>query len=146
MKERIIDFLKSENKSSAQFALEIGVQPSSISHIISGRNNPSLDFIMKMLSKYPELSADWLLFGKGNMIKKDTFGDLFDTQPGPDVTLSNKVSDDQFIEKDRVNEKAIENEPSVTGKIITEGNTGKIRKIICFYDSNTFTEYFPSGE
>ncbi|NLA48821.1 MAG: helix-turn-helix transcriptional regulator, partial [Bacteroidales bacterium] len=42
MKERILEFLKSENKTSAQFAEEIGVQPSGISHILSGRNKPSL--------------------------------------------------------------------------------------------------------
>ena len=52
MKERIIEFLKAENKSSAQFAEEIGVQPSGISHILSGRNKPSLDFVIKMLEKY----------------------------------------------------------------------------------------------
>lgn len=52
MKERILEFLKTENKSSAKLAEEIGVQPSSISHILSGRNNPSLDFVLKMLEKY----------------------------------------------------------------------------------------------
>jgi plasmid maintenance system antidote protein VapI len=67
MKERILEFLRIENRSSAQFAEEIGVQPSSISHIISGRNNPSLDFVIKMLTKYPDISSDWLLFGKGQM-------------------------------------------------------------------------------
>ena len=53
MKERLLEFLKAENKSSAQLAEEIGVQPSGISHILSGRNNPSLDFVLKMLEKYP---------------------------------------------------------------------------------------------
>ena len=65
MKERILEFLKAENKSSAQLADEIGVQPSGISHILSGRNNPSLDFVIKMLDKYRFLSTEWLLFGKG---------------------------------------------------------------------------------
>ena len=71
MKERILEFLKVENKSSAQFADEIGVQPSGISHIISGRNNPSLDFVIKMLNKYPALSADWLIFGKRTDVQGD---------------------------------------------------------------------------
>ena len=53
MKDRIQAFLQSENKSYAQFAEEIGVQPSGISHILSGRNNPSLDFVIKMLHRYP---------------------------------------------------------------------------------------------
>ncbi len=70
MKDRILQFLKSENKSSAQLAEEIGVQPSGISHILSGRNKPSLDFVMKMLEKYKFLSTEWLLFGKGNMYRE----------------------------------------------------------------------------
>ena len=78
MKERILEFLKAENKSSAQFAEEIGVQPSGISHILSGRNNPSLDFVFKMLEKYPFLSTDWLLFGKGTMYKDTKMQSLFD--------------------------------------------------------------------
>ena len=71
MKERILKFLQAENLSSSQFAELIGVQPSSISHIVSGRNNPSLDFILKMLAKYPEIEPDWLLFGSGEMYRSD---------------------------------------------------------------------------
>ena len=78
MKERLLEFLRVENKSSAQFAEEIGVQPSGISHILSGRNNPSLDFILKMLEKYQFLSTDWLLFGKGSMYKDSKIQTLFD--------------------------------------------------------------------
>ena len=78
MKERLLEFLRTENKSSAQLAEEIGVQPSGISHILSGRNNPSLDFVLKMLEKYPYLSTDWLLFGKGTMYKDKQMQSLFD--------------------------------------------------------------------
>jgi transcriptional regulator with XRE-family HTH domain len=79
MKERIFEFLRAENKSSSQFAEEIGVQPSGVSHILSGRNNPSLDFVLKMLEKYRYLSTEWLLFGKGSMYKDDSgMKSLFD--------------------------------------------------------------------
>ena len=71
MKERIIEFLRRENKTSSQFAEEIGVQPSSISHIISGRNNPSLDFVLKMLQRYRDINSDWLLFGTGPMRRSE---------------------------------------------------------------------------
>ena len=60
-------FLETINIGSSQFAEEIGVQPSGISHILSGRNHPSLDFVLKVLKRYPDLSTEWLLFGKGNM-------------------------------------------------------------------------------
>jgi len=69
MKDRIILLIKAMNQTAAQFADEIGVQKSSISHIISGRNNASLDFIQKILFRYPEVNMDWLMFGKGQIFK-----------------------------------------------------------------------------
>lgn len=69
MKDRITLLIKAKNLTAAQFADEIGVQKSSISHIISGRNNASLDFIQKILLCFPEVSMDWLMFGKGPIFK-----------------------------------------------------------------------------
>jgi len=60
--------------SASSFADKIGVQRSSISHILSGRNKPSLEFVMKVLSSFPEVELYWLLNGKGNFPsqKEDT--------------------------------------------------------------------------
>ncbi len=69
MKDRITLLIKAKNLTAAQFADDIGVQKSSISHIISGRNNASLDFIQKVLLAYPEVNMDWLMFGKGPLFK-----------------------------------------------------------------------------
>ena len=57
--------------SASSFAEKVGVQRSSISHILSGRNKPSLDFIMKVLSSFPEVDLYWLLNGKGNFPKQE---------------------------------------------------------------------------
>jgi transcriptional regulator with XRE-family HTH domain len=65
MKDRILLLIKAKNMTAAQFADQIGVQKSSISHILSGRNNASLDFVQKILITFPEVSTEWLLFGKG---------------------------------------------------------------------------------
>lgn len=70
MKDRIILLIKAKNLTAAQFADEIGVQKSSISHIISGRNNASLDFVQKILLRYPEVNMNWILFGKGSIFKE----------------------------------------------------------------------------
>lgn len=69
MLERINLILKSRNLNAAQFADEIGVQRSSVSHILTGRNNASLDFLLKVLARYPEIDTDWLLTGKGVMVR-----------------------------------------------------------------------------
>lgn len=57
--------------SASSFAEKIGVQRSSISHILSGRNKPSLEFIMKVLSSFPEVDLYWLLNGKGTFPKQE---------------------------------------------------------------------------
>jgi transcriptional regulator with XRE-family HTH domain len=69
MKDRIILLIKAKNLTAAQFADEVGVQKSSISHIISGRNNASLDFIQKILVRFPEVNMDWIMLGKGPIFK-----------------------------------------------------------------------------
>ncbi len=73
------DFIKRLEKvihyyglSASSFAEKIGVQRSSISHILSGRNKPSLEFIMKVLSSFPEVDLYWLLNGKGSFPKQET--------------------------------------------------------------------------
>ena len=60
--QKVIDYY---GESASSFAEKIGVQRSSISHILSGRNKPSLDFILKVLSAFPEVDLYWLFNGKG---------------------------------------------------------------------------------
>lgn len=67
MVDRINLILKAKNLTSRQFAEEIGIQPSGMSHIMSGRNRPSLDFVMKVISRYPEIDIKWLTLGQGEM-------------------------------------------------------------------------------
>lgn len=67
MKDRILQFLESEKISPAEFADKIGVQRSSMSHILNGRNYPSASFIQKMLQSYPLLDSRWLMIGVGSM-------------------------------------------------------------------------------
>ena len=64
---RIHELITFYQLSSASFADQIGVQRSSISHILSGRNKPSLDFVLKTLKAFPTLSSDWLLHGQGDI-------------------------------------------------------------------------------
>ena len=61
--DRIKKIIKDNEFNSSTFASKIGVQRSSISHIISGRNKPSLDLVIKIINSFPYLSSDWLLFG-----------------------------------------------------------------------------------
>src|SRR5690606_14853733 len=66
--ETVMDYY---GDNASAFAEKIGVQRSSISHILSGRNKPSLDFVIKIISQYPEVDLYWLLNGKGEFPKTD---------------------------------------------------------------------------
>jgi transcriptional regulator with XRE-family HTH domain len=65
MINRILELMKIKNLTSSQLADAIGVQRSGISHLVSGRNKPSLEFILKILNYFPDIHPDWLLFGSG---------------------------------------------------------------------------------
>jgi len=71
MMDRIKKLMEKRGLLPAQFADEIGLKRSSLSHILSGRNNPSLDVIMKIKSRYDEVNTDWLLFGAGLPVGKE---------------------------------------------------------------------------
>ena len=70
MRSRLKNWMKSEGLKSSQLAGNIGANRATISHILSGRNKPSIDFLQKLLSAYPNLNANWLITGIGYMITK----------------------------------------------------------------------------
>ena len=138
MKDRIIKFLTHENITATKFADEIGVQRSSISHILSGRNNPSFEFIQKILSRYKSLNADWLILGSGPMFKKMEQGNLFatneiSTQPDlfrqPAEKIISPGPDKNF-------------QPLPLPEILP---SRRIDKILVFYTDKTFEEYMPQN-
>ena len=70
--DRFTKILEYSGFTASEFADEIDVQRSSISHIISGRNKPSLEFIVKIKNRFPEISWDWIILGQGEMLKNDS--------------------------------------------------------------------------
>jgi transcriptional regulator with XRE-family HTH domain len=143
MKERLLEFLMNENKSSAQLAEEIGVQASGISHILSGRNNPSLDFVLKMLEKYQFLSTDWLLFGKGTMYKEPKMQNLFDYD-----SVSSRESNETQSKNDKIKPEIDFQEVKVRKSNndfanIVNKSTSEVVKIVWFYENNSFEEFLP---
>ena len=74
MKERIIQIIQKEGLSNAEFAERIGVSVSSLSHIFNGRNNPSLELVMRIHKACPYVNLNWLLYGEGQMEDKKPAG------------------------------------------------------------------------
>ncbi len=144
MKERITEFLRNENKTSAQLAEEIGVQPSGISHILSGRNKPSLDFVIKMLEKYPNLSTEWLIFGKGAMYREHTLADLFEKEQ---VTAASRGMEETVVRGFRIDAPSLSEKSGEVSKVADDHTDyKKIKRIIWFFENKSFEEFFPGNE
>ncbi|MGB5437244.1 MAG: helix-turn-helix transcriptional regulator [Maribacter sp.] len=83
--KRLEIILRYYDLSAAVFADKINVQRSSISHLLSGRNKPSLEFVLKLVKTFPEVNLYWLLNGKGNFpATKETLPK--ETDPSPSTS------------------------------------------------------------
>ena len=141
--------------SASGFADKIGVQRSSLSHLLSGRNKPSLDFIMKIVEVFPEVDLYWILNGKGNFPKSDliekevliseSIPSLFSENKTEEVKSENRpdlFSTEPTIQKNRVNETSEENF-SNTRNFETLKKDSDIDRIVVFYKNGTFKNYLP---
>ncbi len=150
MKDRIAKFLKAENISSSKFADEIGVQRSSISHIIAGRNNPSLELIQKMLNRFDKINPDWLILGKGEMYRPGKgIPSLFD-QGFVETPVANQILKPKEVDEPLKIEQKAENKIDNTvflhePEISNPAKNRKINKMIILYNDGTFENYSPSN-
>ncbi|MDD6781381.1 MAG: helix-turn-helix transcriptional regulator [Bacteroidales bacterium] len=132
MKDRILQLLEEKAMTLAAFADEIGVERSTMSHIKSGRSNPSLDVALKILERFPEVSTDWLILGKGSMFGQITNPyepTLFD-QAQPTASYTAEYAQKQAPET-ASQPTSLQNEPSTQRSIV---------RVILFYDDNTFEQ------
>ena len=140
MKERIKELIEYENISYSKFAEIVGIQRSGVSHIINGRNNPSLEVIQKILESFDYISTDWLLMGKGNMKRFTNQGELFEEETDNEKNTSDEIVNDFVKSK---SEEYIDNNQDPI-KIIDsqrDKNIQEIERIVIFFIDNTFKEY-----
>ncbi len=151
MRERIEKIIKNEDISSSKFADIIGIQRSSISHILSGRNKPSLDVIQRILRKYPNINSEWLILGIGNMYKGQN-AELDSTPIQKSIFDEENSSDSKMAENalnENISNKVVNDEPNPvynTKQIINNTKDGnkKIERIIIFFDDGSFKQYTQS--
>lgn len=148
MKDRILKIIREEQLTPARFADIIGVQRSSISHYLSGRNNPSLEFAQKILLKFKNINAEWLVLGKGEMYKHQGL-----SQPSLENNLLTPLIQPEIHPEDLKNSEVQEKKSEIleSQRLITEFEKPKtiekqlsIERIVIFYNNQTFKEYFPS--
>lgn len=126
--QKVIDYY---GESASSFAEKIGVQRSSISHILSGRNKPSLEFVLKVLSSFPEVELYWLLNGKGNFpAEKNSTEIKSEIPPRPE-------SQNLFSE---VEEKTTETNSTSISQI-QQNSKKEIDRIVIFYKDGSFQNF-----
>jgi transcriptional regulator with XRE-family HTH domain len=149
MKDRILQIMKKEDLSAAQFAEKIGISQASLSHILNGRNNPSLDVVIKVRNAFQNINLDWFLFGTGDMYKPvvtSDFPNLFDSQidensnfpsDGSEFLKNRKEIDFENPENDRKN--VVHQEVKYV-----ELPSKKITEIRIFFDNGTYETFKPA--
>lgn len=147
MRERIKMVMDREGLTPAKFAEEIGIQRSAMSHIMNGRNNPSLDVLVKILERFTYVDSDWLLFGKGNMIRNliQNEPDLFTNTPTNTPINPPEVQVVPENRKEiRVDTPVNSVKQPVIERIIQEEKPSRnVSKIMIFYSDNTFDTFVP---
>ncbi len=132
MQERLLQLLAAENISQSEFAQKIGVSGSNVTHIISGRNNPSYEFLIRVASHYPAVNLDWLLLGKGKMYRESpaAAAAISPAEVPSDGTLFDDDENIAFSER--------QDTPSDTPK--DSDNQRKAVRVTVFYDDGTFQD------
>ena len=149
MHDRLKQFLTMENLSPARFAEELGIQRSGISHLLSGRNKPSFEFLQRMMSAYPDVNYEWLILGKGRPYKSDR--SVPETLPSPTLfteqeeedTPENEdlFSDYQSFDVEIPPAQLAENRVNAPEPAAPQSNQAKkIARIIVFFSDGTYEE------
>ena len=142
MKDRISHIIRAKNLTAAEFAIQLGIQPSNVSHLLSGRNNPSLDFVKKLKETFPEYSLDWIVLGQGPMTVSDfaikPVGEkVAIDQPKTSIEQSEIVEDFQGTLFDSQNMVDVKEEKKVSSA------KSQLQRIIFVYNDHTFEEVLP---
>ena len=123
-RERIEKVKDTLGLTARQFAAEIHVQPGTISNMMAGRNNPSLEVMKRIMERYPTLNPEWLILGNG---------DMWRTVPGREPGLFDAMAPDPKEKSDRTTKKE---EPQIIA-----APSKQISRIVVYYTDNTYEEF-----
>lgn len=152
LKDRIRMIMEREKVPPRVFAETIGVQQSTLSHILNDRNKPSLEVVMKVHQTYNYVSLEWLLYGKGEMMDAtnnsallasngDYQPSLFDENP-----VNSSKGTTALENRKEIASKSTENTPKEIVKQeirYIEKPIRKITEIRIFFDDNTYETFRP---
>lgn len=131
-KERLETLMRHEGLSLSQFANEINIQGSTLSHIMNGRNNPSLDVVKRILDRFPSINPDWLIFGREPMRRQ-----ISKSQEIPSLFDMEEISTPEQTQQQQI---PTEIKETSQQPINVQNNCKEITKVVIFYSDNTYEE------
>lgn len=141
IKDRLAHILRAKNLTATQFAEMMQIQPSNVSHLLSGRNKPSLDFLIKLKALFPEYNFDWIILGKkpitstdSNMIHNNS---LFGQMEEKSLIELHSNEDYNSLDIEKNNSIDIKKESDLFVGDYSKG----LRQIIYVYADHTFEIY-----
>ena len=126
MKDRIAHIMRAKNLKASDFAAKLGIQPSAVSHILAGRNKPSLEIVKKIKETFPEYNLDWIILGLGPMTTSEPYKE---TIKEPAFELASLPEEDQFSNSDA----------QVSDNLTEPG----VRSMVILYEDGTFESFSP---
>lgn len=139
MKDRIEHIMRAKNLKASDFAALLGIQPSGVSHILAGRNKPSLEFVKKIKETFPEYNLDWIIFGTGPMTTSEPFNVPTTQSPNSSSHDAGSIPFD-FDDEPLQDDLSLIDPTDVSEKVV---NSNTIKTMVVLYDDGTFETYSP---
>lgn len=142
MKERIKEIMRAAKVTTdSQFAKIIGIKQAALSHILTGKNNPSLDVIMKINQAYPGVNLEWLLYGKGEMGNVENNNSV-NGEAGTELPFMDFPANESEVSP----QSKLEPIPQTIEKVkYVERPPRKITEVRIFYDDGTYETLIPAN-
>lgn len=141
MTDRLQEILRREDLTAAKFASALGVQPSAISHLLSGRNKPGYDFFCRFIVAYPQYNLEWLLIGRQPMLKEDN---AKEPTSAPVIENDKQDNEQQPANNTTISELSVNPTPSIVpaqNSPKKPSNPAAPCKVLVLYEDSTFESY-----
>ena len=140
IKDRLAHIIRAKNLTATQFAEMMQIQPSNVSHLLSGRNKPSLDFLIKLKDVFPEYSFDWIILGKKPITLSERPQSVKEELHNNNNSLLVETTSSNLGDLFTVTEKSDQDSINITTETKIE-QSKQVKQIVYIYDDNTFEIY-----
>lgn len=148
IRDRIKLMIETEGVTQAAFAESTGINTSTLNHVLTGRNNPSMEVITKILSTYPQYESDWLIHGDGSMWTEAYSEERARSSTIPlfqGVTAATNFAARPTPELQSGSEKASTEKRSLSSLgPFAKVSVKRVQRVIIYYDDNTYETLYPS--